>query len=321
MKAIVYVKYGTPDVLELKEVEKPFPIDGEVLVKVHAASINSWDWDRLTGKPYLFRLISGISKPKFKILGCDISGTVVETGSGTSKFKPGDMVFGDISEGSWGGFAEYVCARENALTLKPEYISHEIAAAVPQAGLLAFQGLNDKRKISPGEKVLINGAGGGVGTMAVQLAKMYGAEVTAVDKKEKLDMLRSLGSDHVIDYVHENFTKNGQRYDMILDMVAHHKILDYRRALNAGGHYIMVGGTISTILQVAILGPLISKMGNKNIGILAHSPNKGIELLLELIETGKLIPVLDRCYQLDETREAMGCLGEGKAMGKLVITI
>lgn len=321
MKAIVYEKYGSPEVLELSEVERPVPKEDEVLVKIHATSINSWDWDRLTGKPYLFRLISGISKPKFKILGCDISGTVVETGSDKNKFKPGEMVFGDISEGSWGGFAEYVCARENALTIKPPHISHEIAAAIPQAGLLALQGLNDKKKISPGEKVLINGAGGGVGTMAVQIAKMYGAEVTAVDKKEKLGRLRSLGADHVIDYTTENFTKSGKRYDLILDMVAHFKIFDYLRALKPGGQYIMVGGAISTILQVAFLGSLISKMGNKNIGMLMHTPNKDIELLLELIENGELIPVIDRCYKLHETREAMRYIGEGKAIGKLVITI
>jgi NADPH:quinone reductase-like Zn-dependent oxidoreductase len=321
MKAVVYEKYGTPEVLELKEVERPEPKADEVLVKVHAASVNSWDWDRLTGKPYLFRLISGISKPKLKILGCDISGTVVETGPNISKFQPGDEVFGDISEGSWGGFAEYVCARENALTMKPASLSHENAAAIPQAGLLAFQGLNDKRKISPGEKVLINGAGGGVGTMAVQIAKWYGAEITAVDSNEKLGMLQSLGADHVIDYQKEDFTRNGRQYDLILDVTANRSVLDYRRALKPNGHYIMIGGKISAILQIAFFGTLISKMGNKKIDILAHHPNKDMELLLELIETGKVKPVIDRCYKLHEIRDAMQCIGVGKAIGKLVITI
>ena len=321
MKAVVYEKYGTPEVLELKEVERPEPKADEVLVKVHAASVNSWDWDRLTGKPYLFRLISGISRPKLKILGCDISGTVVETGSKISKFKPGDEVFGDISEGSWGGFAEYVCAHENALTMKPASLSHENAAAIPQAGLLAFQGLNDKRKIHPGENVLINGAGGGVGTMAVQIAKWYGAEVTAVDSNEKLGMLQSLGADDVIDYQKEDFTRNGKQYDLILDVTANRSVLDYRRALKPEGHYIMLGGKISAILQIAFFGTLISKMGNKKIGILAHRPNKDMKLLIKLIETGKLKPVIDRCYKLHEIRDAMQCIGEGKAMGKLVITI
>lgn len=321
MKAIVYENYGPPDVLELKEVERPVPKVDELLVKVHATSINSWDWDRLTGKPFLFRFISGISKPKLKILGCDISGTVVETGSDKCRFKPGDEVFGDISEGSWGGLAEYVCALENALTLKPASLSHEIAAAIPQAGLLAFQGLNDKRKISPGEKVLINGAGGGVGTVAVQIAKLYGAKVTAVDKKEKLDMLQSLGADHVIDYLREDYSRNGKKYDLILDVTANRSVLDYRRALNPGGHYIMLGGKLSSILQIAFFGPVIAKMDNKNIGILVHHPNKDIHALLELIETGKLKPVIDRCYKLHQSPKAMRYIGEGKAMGKLVITI
>jgi NADPH:quinone reductase-like Zn-dependent oxidoreductase len=192
---------------------------------------------------------------------------------------------------------------------------------MPQAGLLAFQGLNDKRKISPGEKVLINGAGGGVGTVAVQIAKMYGAEVTAVDKKEKLGALHSLGADHVIDYLKEDFTRNGKQYDLILDVTANRSVLDYRRALKPGGHYIMLGGKISSILQIAFFGPLISKLSNKNIGILVHRPNKDMALLLELIETGKLKPVIDQCYHLHETREAMHCIGEGKSIGKLVITL
>ena len=218
MKAIVCTKYGSPDVLQLKEVAKPIPEDNEVLVEVHAASVNDWDWGLLRGKPFLNRLLFGLLKPKIKILGSDIAGRVEAVGRNVKQFQPGDEVFGDISGCGWGGFAEYVCARENALALKPASMTFEEAAAVPQAAVLALQGLRDKGQIQPGQKVLINGAGGGVGTFAVQIAKSFGAEVTGVDSTRKLDMVRSIGADHVIDYTQEDFTQSGQRYDLILDV-------------------------------------------------------------------------------------------------------
>ena len=321
MKAIVYTKYGPPDVLELKEVEKPVPKDNEVLVKVHAASVNDWDWGLLRGKPFMNRLFFGLLKPKIKTIGCDIAGRVVAIGKNVKKFSPGDEVFGDISGCGWGGFAEYVCALENAVALKPASITFEEAAAVPQAAVLALQGLRDKRQIQPGQKVLINGAGGGAGTFAVQIAKSFGAEVTGVDSTRKLDMVRSIGADQVIDYTQEDFTKSGQRYDLILDMAAHHSIFDYKRALNPKGIYVMVGGSTARIFQAMLLGPLISMTTSKKMGILAHKPNKSLDFMKELFEAGKVKAVIDRSYPLSEVPEALRYFGEGHARGKIVITV
>lgn len=323
MKAIVYHKYGSPDVLELKEVEKPTPRDNEVLVKVHAASVNSWDWDLLTGT-FQGRL-GAFRKPKYKILGADIAGKVEAVGSNVKQFQPGDEVFGDISgfrARDWGGFAEYVCASENILALKPASMTFEEAAAVPQAGVLALQGLRDKRQIQPGQKVLINGAGGGVGTFAVQMAKLYGAEVTGVDSTKKLDMLRSLGADHVIDYTQEDFTKNGQRYDFILAVVGNRSIFDYNQALSPKGIYVMVGGSTALIFQLLFLGSWISMTGRKKMTILAHKPNKkDLTFMTELFEAGKVVPVIDKCYPLSEVPEALRYFGEGHAQGKVIITM
>jgi NADPH:quinone reductase-like Zn-dependent oxidoreductase len=320
MKAVVYYKYGPPEVLSFTDVEKPIPSDDEVLVKVHAASVNSWDWDRLTGRPYLYRLISGISKPRLKIPGCDIAGTVVEVGRNVRQFKVSDEVFGDLSTGSWGGFAEFTCARENELTLKPASMSFEEAASIPQAATLALQGLRN-RQLRPEEKVLINGAGGGVGTFGIQIAKMYGAEVTCVDKKEKLDALLSLGADHVIDYEGEDFTRSGKRYDLILDTVANHTIFDYLRVLNPSGNYVAIGGTIPTILQAALLGSLISRITGKKVGILAHQANKDMDYLKELFGSGQLRPVISGRYSLSEAPEALRLLGEGHVLGKVVVSL
>lgn len=328
MKAIVYTEYGPPDVLKLEEVKKSTPGVDEVLVKVHAASVNSWDWDLLRGRPRLFRLLFGLLKPKYRILGCDIAGRVEEIGKNVKQFNPGDEVFGDISGCGWGGFAEYVCARVNAVTLKPAGISYEEAAAVPQSALLALQGLRDKRKIRPGQKILINGAGGGVGTFAVQLAKMFGAEVTGVDSARKSNLMRSLGADHVIDYAQEDFTKSGQRYDLILDVMAYHSIFDCKRALSPGGVYVMVGGSALRIFQLMLLGPLISMLGNlpgrkkgKKMGILAHKPNKDLDFLKTLLEAGRIVPVIDKQYPLSEVPDALQYLGEGLVLGKLVIVM
>ena len=322
MKAIVYTKYGSPNVLHLEEVEKPTPKANEVLIKVHAASINSWDWELMTGTPFVNRLMAGIIKPKrIKILGCDISGRVEEVGKNVKLFQPGDEVFGDLSRCGWGGFAEYVCARDNAVVLKPANITFEQAAAIPQAGLLALQGLHDKGKIQPGQKVLINGASGGVGTFAIQIAKSSGAEVTAVCSTKKLDMVRSMGADHVIDYMQKDFTQNGHYYDLILDVQGYHSIFDYKRALSPKGIYVMVGGSSTLANQLLFIGPWITMTGNKKMGLLLHKANKGMTFMKELLKAGKVVPVIDRCYPLSEVPEALRYFGAGHARGKIVITV
>jgi len=320
MKAIIYTKYGSPDVLQLKEVEKPASRDNEVLIKVHAASVNSWDWDLLRGTPFVNRLMFGLIKPKI-ILGCDIAGRVEAVGNNVNQFKPGDEVFGDLSGCGWGGFAEYVCARENALALKPVCLTFEQAAAVPQAALLALQALHYKGQIQPGLKVLMNGAGGGVGTFAVQMAKSFGAEVTGVDSTEKLDMLHSLGADHVIDYTQDDFTKNGKCYDLILDVAGFRSISHYKRALSPGGCYVMIGGSMTLANRLMLLGPWISMSTGKKMGLLLHKPNKGLDIMTELFEAGDVVPVIDRRYMLSDVAEALRYFGEGHVKGKIVITI
>ncbi|HLE51986.1 MAG TPA: NAD(P)-dependent alcohol dehydrogenase [Anaerolineales bacterium] len=322
MKAIVYEEYGSPDVLELKDVEKPTPKDEEVLIKIHAASVNAADLHHLRADPFLIRLSSGLLKPKNKILGADIAGRVEAVGRKVKQFKPGDEVFGDISGCGLGGFAEYVCAREDALVLKPANISFEQAAAVPMAAVTALQGLRDKGKIQPGQKVLINGASGGVGTFAVQIAKSFGAEVTAVCSTRKMDMVRSMGADHVIDYTKEDFTQNGHRYDLILAVNGYHSISDYKRALNPKGIYVMSGGSMDQMTQAMLQGPWISMKGEKKMGNLQAKPNqKDLAFLKEVLEAGKVVPVIDRCYPLSEVAEALRYLEEGHAKGKVVITV
>jgi NADPH:quinone reductase-like Zn-dependent oxidoreductase len=322
MKAIVYTKYGAADVLELKEEEKPTPKDDEVLVKVHAVSANAADLHFLRGKPFLLRLMSGLLKPKNKILGSDIAGRVEAVGRNVTQFQPDDEVFGDISACGRGGFAEYVCAPENALVLKPANLSFEEAAAVPMAAVTALQGLRDKGQIQPGQKVLINGASGGVGTFAVQIAKLYGTEVTGVCSTRNVDMVRSIGADQVIDYTQEDFTQNGQRYDLILAANGYHSILAYRRALRPKGTYVMTGGSTAQMFQAMLLGPLISMTGRKKMGNGGGGPNtKDLVFMKELLEAGKVVPVIDRRYPLGETAEAIRYLEEGHARGKVVITI
>jgi NADPH:quinone reductase-like Zn-dependent oxidoreductase len=328
MKAIVYTKYGMPDVLQLKEVPKPVPRDGEVLVKVHAASVNSWDWDLVRGKPFLTRL-SGLLTPKHNILGADIAGQVEAIGPNVAQFKPGDAVFGDLSACNWGGFAEYVCAPEHALALKSAGMTWEEAAAIPQAATLALQGLHYKGQIRKGQTVLINGAGGGVGTFAVQMAKLWGAEVTGVDSTGKLELLRSIGADHVIDYTKENFTEMGLRYDFILDVVGTRSMYDYRRALNPGGTYVMIGGSTNRIFQLLFLGAWFSRaekhdagQEDQKMGLLMHKPNTSdLAIIKALFETGKVLPVIGMRYTLQEVPEAIRCLGKGQALGKLIINL
>jgi NADPH:quinone reductase-like Zn-dependent oxidoreductase len=321
MKAIVYHKYGSPDELRLEEVNKPSPTDNEVLIRVHAASINSWDWDLLTGT--FQGRIGAFRKPRTSILGCDIAGTIEKVGSKVQQFKPGDDVFGDMSgfrTRDWGGFAEYACAREEVLAQKSNKMTFEQAAAMPQAGVLALQGLYDVGSIKSGQKVLINGAGGGGGTFAIQIAKAVGAEVTGVDSTEKLSAIRSLGCDHIIDYTKEDFTNNGQQYDLILDVITTRSVFDYKRALSPQGIYVTVGGTTSRLLVLALLGPIIS--GSRKIKLLGHEPTrKDLNLLTTLFDEGKIKPVIDSTYQLSKTAEAFRCFGEGRFIGKVVINI
>jgi NADPH:quinone reductase-like Zn-dependent oxidoreductase len=320
MKAIVYTKYGPPEVLQLKEVAKPTPKDDEVLIKVRAASVNRSDWEGLRGKP-LYARIGGLLRPRQQILGSDIAGRVETAGRNISRYQPGDEVFGDILP-RLGGFAEYVCAPENRLALKPASMTFEEAAAIPQSAVIALQGIRDKGRVQPGQKVLINGAGGGAGAVAVQLAKLYGAEVTGVDNTGKLDFMRSLGADHVIDYTQEDFTKNGKQYDLILDIVAHRSVFAYKRALRSNGSYFLAGGSVATMLQILLLGPWISMIANKKIRILAVKPSlEDMVYVTELYEAGKVTPVIDKTYALSEVPEAIGYVGEGHSQGKVVITV
>ena len=320
MKAIVYHQYGSPDVLKLEEVEKPTPRDDEILVKVHAVSVNRSDWEGLIGKP-LYARIGGLRKPSSKILGSDVAGRVEMVGKNNKEFQPGDEVFGEMGD-YHGGFSEYVCTRGRAWALKPAGITFEEAAAIPQAGVIALQGICTKGHVQLGQKVLINGAGGGAGSFAVQLAKHYGAEVTGVDNAGKLDFMRSLGADYVMDYTREDFTKNGKQYDLILDVIAHRSVFAYKRALRPNGSYFAVGGSVVTMLQIFLLGPRIRRTSGKNVQVLAVQRNrKALASITELCEAGRVVPVIDRRYPLSEVAEALRYLGEGRAKGKVVITV
>lgn len=322
MKAIVCHEYGSPDVLHLEEVPKPTPGDDDVLIKVCAASANAGDWHLLRADPFLVRLMFGLFKPKIKILGADVAGRVEAVGKNVKQFQPGDEVFGDISECGFGAFAEYVCARETALVLKPASRTFEEVAAVPAAAITALQGLRDKGQIQSGQKVLINGASGGVGTFAVQIAKSFGAEVTGVCSTSKMDMVRSIGADHVIDYTQEDFTKNGQSYDLILAANGYHSISDYKRALSPKGIYVMTGGSMAQFYQSISLGAWVSMTSDKKMGNLLLKPNQqDLVFMKELLEAGKVEPVIDRRYSLSEVPQAIRYLEEGHARGKVVITV
>jgi NADPH:quinone reductase-like Zn-dependent oxidoreductase len=323
MKAIVYAEYGPPDVLNLEVVQKPVPKDDEVLVKVHAASANAADWHLMRADPFLVRLMGfGLLKPKKGLLGADIAGRVEAVGGDVTQFQPGDEVFGDLSGSGFGAFAEYVCATVDALASKPANVSFEEAAAVPLAAVTALQGLRYKGHVHPGQKVLINGASGGVGTFAVQIAKTLGTEVTGVCSTSKMDMVRSIGADHVIDYTQENFTRNGQQYDRILAANGYHPISDYKRALSPEGTYVMTGGSGAQMLQAMILGPLMSMTGSKKLGYVSMKQNKeDLVSVKELLEGGEITPVIDRTYPLSEIPEAIRYLEEGHAKGKVVITV
>ncbi len=321
MEAVVFTKYGPPDVLRLTEVEQPVPGENEVLVSVHASSVNAADWHTLRADPWFIRLMGGgFFKPKSQILGFDIAGQVEAVGSKVKQFQTGDEVFGACG---MGGFAEYACADENALALKPGGMTFEDAAAVPVAAITALQGLRDKGQIQSGQSVLINGASGGVGTFAVQIAKSFGADVTGVCSTKNLEMVRQIGADRVIDYTQEDLTRNDQRYDLILAVNGYHPISDYRRALNPRGTYIVAGGTMPQFFQAMLLGPWISMTGSRKMGTMGIAkPNKAdLDFLRELVEAEKVVPVIDRSYPLSEVAEAIRYLEEEHASGKIVITV
>ncbi len=318
MKAAVYTRYGPPDVVQVTDVQKPVPKDNEVLIKVRAASVNPLDWHFMRGTPYFVRIGAGLRKPKNTRPGVDVAGQVEAVGRNVMQFKPGDEVFGVCQ----GAFAEYACAMEDRLALKPANISFEDAAAVPVAALTALRGLRDKGRIQRGHKVLVDGASGGVGTFAVQIAKSFGAEVTAVCSTRNVDTARSIGADQVMDYTREDFTQSGQRYDLILAANAYHSIFDYRRALGQDGIYVMAGGGGAQILQGMLLGPLLSLIGSKKMRFLMADINKkDLVFLKDLLEAGKVVPVIDRRYPLSGVAEALRYLEEGHAQGKVVITV
>jgi NADPH:quinone reductase-like Zn-dependent oxidoreductase len=324
MKAIVRYQYGSPSVLELREINKPIVKDEGVLVRVRAASLNSGDLDYLYGRPLIARIGTGLRRPKYRGLGLDLAGQVEAVGKDVTELRPGDEVFGDMTSHGFGAFAEYVYAPARAFALKPARMTFEEAATVPQSAVIALQGLRRKRQIQPGHKVLINGAGGSVGPFAVQIAKYFGAEVTVVDSASKLDMLSSIGADHVIDYTREDFTRDGQRYDWILDVAACRSIFECRRALRPNGVYVLVGGATAPLLQAALLGPLISMTGSTRMGVMwwwRPFKQEDVAFLKELIEAGIVAPVIDRRHPLSEVPEALRYMEQGRARGKVVITV
>jgi NADPH:quinone reductase-like Zn-dependent oxidoreductase len=326
MKAIVYHNYGSPDVLHYEEIEKPIAADNEVLVEVRAASINALDKAAMRAPLFIRPMIGGgMRAPRHTVLGADIAGRVEAVGKLVTQFKPGDEVFGTtelFGKKRLGGFAEYTCALADKLALKPSNASFEAAASLPIAAVTALQGLRNKGQIRPGQKVLIDGASGGVGTFAVQIAKSFGAEVTAVCSTRNVETARSIGADHVIDYTREDFARSGLRYDLILAANAHHSIFEYRRALTHRGIFVMAGGGIAQMLQGLLLAPMLSLVGSRKMcSFLAKMNSEDMAFLANLLETGKVVPVIDRVYPLCEVAEAMRYLEEVHAQGKVVITI
>ncbi len=321
MKAIMRTKYGSPDVLELREIDKPAPTDNQVLIRVQAAAVNPLDWHVLRGEPFLVRLMGfGLLKPKHHILGADMAGRVETVGKDVNQFKAGDEVFGS----SMGGFAEYACVREDKLVLKPTAMTFEQAAAVPVAGITALQALRDHGRLQSGQQVLIHGASGGVGTFAVQIAKALGAQVTGVCSGQNVEMVRSIGADHVIDYTKEDFWRSGKRFDLIVDNAAFYSVHKPLRALNPTGIYVGVGGSSSTasILKSLMLNPLISIVkGRKVVSFMANVNQADLVFIKELLETGKVVPIIDSKYSLNETPQAIRYVEEGHSRGKVVIIV
>jgi NADPH:quinone reductase-like Zn-dependent oxidoreductase len=324
MKAIIQHKYGSPDVLEFTEIDKPVAESDQILIHVQASSVNPLDWHFMRGTPRFGRVVMGLRKPKNKILGADIAGRVEAVGRNVTQFQPGDEVFGDAFENGLGAFAEYVCVTEKALALKPADTTFEEAAAVPIAAITALQGLRDKGRIQSGQKVLINGASGGVGTFAVQIARSFGADVTGVCSTRNLDMVRSIGAGYVIDYTQEDFTRTGQRYDLIIDAVGNRSVSDLERALNPGGTCVIIGfSSLGLLFQAMFLGPWKSLIGRKKIGLMGSvkTNSKDLEFINELLDAGKVTPVIDTSFPLCEVPEAIRYLEEGHAQGKVVITV
>jgi NADPH:quinone reductase-like Zn-dependent oxidoreductase len=320
MKAVVYTRYGSPDQLRYADVDTPVPGDGQVLVKVRAVSLNASDWEMLRGKP-LYSRIGGLRRPRRHVLGSDVAGRVEAVGQGATRFSPGDDVFADILD-HMGGFAEYVCVPERVLEPVPAGMTHEEAAALPQAAAIALQGIRTRGRVRPGHRVLINGAGGGSGMYAIQLAKLDGAEVTAVDNAEKQDFMRELGADHVLDYRRENYTRSGRTYDVILDVAAYRSAFAYRRALAPGGRHLYVGGSVGTLMQVLLMGPLIGRASDRRVRLLPVKLGaKHLAPVVELLRAGTIRTVIDRRYRLDEVPEALRYLGEGHAKGKVVVVL
>jgi NADPH:quinone reductase-like Zn-dependent oxidoreductase len=321
MKAIVMERYGTPEVLELRDVPTPTPKADEVLVRVHAASVNDWDWGLLRGTPFANRVFHGLLTPKVRIIGGDIAGHVEAAGDDVKAFQPGDEVYGDLCMSGFGAFAEYACAPEASLAHTAPGMSFEQAAAIPQAGMLAVQGLIDAGRIQSGQRLLLNGAGGGVGTIALQIARTYDVEVTAVDRAGKLGMLRELGADHVMDYREKDFTRCGERYDLILDVKTNRSPLAYTRALRPNGTYATVGGDTMRLLQAAALSPLIARLSGKQVRVVLLKPNKDLAYMNDLFESGRLVPVIEGPYELADVPDAMRLFGTGDHQGKIIVTV
>jgi len=323
VKAIVQYAYGSPDALNFEDVDEPVPQDNEVLVRVHASSVNPYDWHLMRGKPYLVRAQIGLLRPKHAIPGADMAGRIEEVGKGVTEFRTGDEVFGDIGAGA---FAEYVCVRSDRLALKPSIVSFEQAAAVPLAGLTALQGLRDKGRLQSGDKMLVNGASGGVGTSAVQIAKSFGAHVTAVTSTKNVDLVMSIGADDVVDYTKENFTAGAQRYDVILDTIGNHALSQVKRAMESDGTFVAVGksdmgnwvGPLSFLVSLVITSGVGS---HKMVPVLAKANQADLQVLAGLLEVGKITPVIDRQYVLADVSEAIRYLELGHASGKVVITV
>ncbi len=319
MRAVVCPRYGSTEILKLEDRPIPQPGKGEVLVKMRAASVNAGDWHLMRGEPRLMRLAVGLFKPKFQVLGMDAAGEVVAVGEGVNFFRPGDAVIGELSEHGFGAFAEYICAPEEALVMKPENLSFEQGAAVPAASVTALQGLRDQGQLQAGQRVLIEGATGGVGTFALQIAKLLGAEVTAVCSTGKVEMACELGADHVIDYTLEDFTQTGQTYDLILGVNAHRSLADYQRCLTPEGRYIMIGGEMKQLWEVMLHGSRKAKKGQVMKNMLVKPNREDLLQVVDWLKTGQISPVIEGVYPLSQVPEAIAYVEAGHARGKVVI--
>ena len=321
MRAAVYDRYGPPEVLRIDEVPEPSIGESDVLMRVRASSVNSWDCDNVKGTPWLARAIGGPIRPRLRTLGADVAGEVTAVGSRVSRFRPGDEVLGDLSGCGWGGFAEFASAAESALVRKPSSLTFEQAAAIPQAGVLALQAV-ESHELQPGDRVLVNGAGGGVGTFAIQLARASGARVTGVDSTEKLELMRSVGAEAVLDYTREDLAELDESFDLIIDVTARRSMLDYRRLLAPMGRYVMVGGATSRILQVMLVGGwAAASRSDRRMSLLVHRPNHGLDRLAALAASREVVPVIDRSYELVDVAAAVRRVGDGHALGKVVVTV